>query len=383
MDKFEIWPVHPRILPDELLSSWLMRIAHAQGLKLHTLTHRAFPGYSIWNRDIDKTASDNFLLLLSQRTGRPFNEVYQTTLRSYEGYLFENLISGNTKWILPIGIYHRTHRRSGLIACPLCLTEDNTPYFRRLWRIGFTVVCTKHAVWMIEECPICKSPISFHRNDFKHKYNATEKGMNICYSCGFDYTVAEVIIETDQVFLTFLRNLEETLHNGYIELGDKVIYSHLYFYVVRQLVKLLSISKKGINLRHLLELEVGLSFTHDYVLHNQIDFVDNLTISERRHILRLISRLLSNWPQSFILACKKIKITRSRLEKDMKDVPFWYSKILRNHLDETFYGPSEKEIQAAHYYLKSNAKKVSKKSLIEIMGFKDSKAIATYWRNIN
>lgn len=374
----KIWPIHPRRLPDELLSSWLMRIAQAQGIKLHTFTHRAFQNYSIWNRDIDKTVPDGLVTILSRRTGRPYEEVYQSTLKSYEGYLFETLIQGNTKWILPLGIYHRTHKRNGLTACPLCLAEDNTPYFRRLWRVGFTVVCTKHSVWMIDECPICNSPISFHRNDFEHKYNATKKGMNICYKCGLDYANTEVKIETDQIFLKFLRILEECLNNGYIKLAGGVIYSHLYFYVLHQIVKLISIDKHGIQLRQVLESKVN--FTCHSILNNKISFVDVLPLYERRHSLRLISRLMLDWPISFIDICKEINITRSRLEKDMKTIPFWYAQVLRNYLDETSYGPSEKEIQTAHYYLKSNNKTVTKKSLLEVMGFKDSKLIAKYWK---
>jgi hypothetical protein len=378
MRQFEMWPVHPCRLPDELLSSWLIRIAQAHGLKLHTFTHRAFPGYSIWNRDIDKTAADGLIKIISQRTGRTFSEVYQSTLKSLEGYLFETLISGNTKWLLPIGVYHRKRKRNGIAACPLCLVEDTTPYFRRLWRIGFTVVCTKHSVWMIDECPVCKSPISFHRNDFEHKYIATKKSMNICYSCGFDYTNTEPKIETDPIFLTFLNNLEKTLNKGYIALDDKIVYSHLYFYVLHQLVKLISINKHGIKLRQLLESESESGFTCDYTPHSKITFVDTLPLSQRRHALRLISRLMITWPQSFIVACEKAKLTRSRLEKDMKAVPFWYSQILHNYLDETSYGPTLDEIGAAHRYLQSIDNKVSRQSLKKLMGFNDLKRINEY-----
>jgi hypothetical protein len=380
MRQFEMWPVHPCRLPDELLSSWIIRIAQAHGLKLHTFTHRAFPNYSIWNRDIDKTAPDGLIKIISQRTGLSFAEVHLSTLKSLEGYLFETLISGNTKWLLPIGIYHRKHKRNGIVTCPLCLAEDTIPYFRRIWRIGFTVVCTKHSVWMIDECPACKNPISFHRNDFDHKYIATQKSMNICYSCGFDYTNTEPKIETDLMFLKFLNNLEKTLYKGYIILDDKIVYSHLYFHVLHQLVKLISINKHGIKLRQLLEFESG--FTCDYTPNSKITIVDTLPLFERRHALRLVSRLIKSWPQSFIIACEKVKLTRSRLEKDMKVIPFWYSHILRSNFDETSYGPSKKELNSIYDYLKSRDQTISKKSLLEITGFKDSKVISKYWREI-
>lgn len=381
MQLLDIWPVHPQILPDELLSSWLMRIASGNGLKLHSFTHRAFPNVSIWNRDIDKTVSDNVLSILSKRSGRPFKEVFQTTLKSYEGYLAETVIDSKTKWILPLGIYHRTHKRKGLCFCPLCLAEDNIPYFRRLWRLGFSVVCTKHSVWMLDACPNCNMPIAFHRNDFEHKYNPTEKGMNICYNCEFDLRSSNITKETDSLFLEFLINIEKALVEGYIILDNKPIYSHLYFNVLFQMLKLITINKHGLKLRTLLEKR--LKSIPEILLNQQIRFVDDLPMQERRYSLRIISYLFKNWPNNFIKLCNEAQLSKSRLDKDISDIPYWFSNVLYKKLDESFYSPSNQEIKAAHYHLKKTNKTISRKALLDIMGFKDSKIISNYWKNNN
>lgn len=38
----ELWPAHPRPLKDELLSSWIVRVIQANGIKLQTLSRMLF-----------------------------------------------------------------------------------------------------------------------------------------------------------------------------------------------------------------------------------------------------------------------------------------------------------------------------------------------------
>jgi len=51
-------PIHPQPYPDELLTHWFFRLAHANYLKAQTLADYLFGYYStFWNRDQDKLAS--------------------------------------------------------------------------------------------------------------------------------------------------------------------------------------------------------------------------------------------------------------------------------------------------------------------------------------
>ncbi|QMW03314.1 TniQ family protein [Spirosoma foliorum] len=77
---------HPR--PDEILSSWLTRLAHRHAMKCHSFCKALFPGQSIWNRDIDKLAPEAILVELSHRTLTSIDTIRQTTLSSYEGRLY-------------------------------------------------------------------------------------------------------------------------------------------------------------------------------------------------------------------------------------------------------------------------------------------------------
>ena len=100
-----LWPIHPHRLNDELLSSWLVRMAHGNGLKLQTFTTLALSrGANLWNRDVDRCATEGILAALSNQTGSTVEELRGGLLSAYEGTVFERHNSaGNSTWIMPLG----------------------------------------------------------------------------------------------------------------------------------------------------------------------------------------------------------------------------------------------------------------------------------------
>lgn len=84
-----IWPAHPKPLPDELLSSWIVRVAQANGIKLQTLCWMLFGNErSPWNRDIDRSAPKWLLKAMCEHTGTNYWDAYHTTLTTYRTILF-------------------------------------------------------------------------------------------------------------------------------------------------------------------------------------------------------------------------------------------------------------------------------------------------------
>lgn len=176
----ELWPLHLKPLPDELLSSWLARLSRAHGLLLHTFCDIAWPRKAIWNRDVDKLADKEIVRLLAQKTGTSYERAFATTLAAFEGYLYEKHNPyGSTPWLMPLGIYHRLRKRRGLQYCPACLTEDPDPYFRRHWRLAFVTVCVKHGLELLDCCVRCRSPVNFHRVK-------ADAPLSQCYRCKKD-----------------------------------------------------------------------------------------------------------------------------------------------------------------------------------------------------
>jgi len=126
-----LWPVHMKPQEDELLSSWLTRLALAHGQTVASFTSRVWPGRILVARDVDLWNDPGIFETLSIKTGTPPARVFAATLASYEGWLFDKPRQCHLPWALPRYLNISPHRPFGLQFCPWCLASDKEPYFRR------------------------------------------------------------------------------------------------------------------------------------------------------------------------------------------------------------------------------------------------------------
>jgi hypothetical protein len=180
------WPAHPHPLLGECLSSWLVRIAHHNGLKAQTFCVNEF-GHQrqIWNRDIDRLTPYFLLEWLSQKTGTRLYHTRQTTLIPFETRLFPKLnATGVLRWVLPLEIYHRKRKGYGMQYCPLCLAEDHEPYYRIYWRLALFTFCPKHRVSLHDRCWNCGADVAFHRIELGKPQIYEIETLDECWQCG-------------------------------------------------------------------------------------------------------------------------------------------------------------------------------------------------------
>jgi TniQ len=181
-------PIHPRILPDELLTSWLVRTATANGMKIQRLLDVAI-GRNVptLQRDYDRFAPEAHLMRFAEMTGEAAVRIEASTLRVFERTFVEHVrTNGNARWILAYGIYHRKRRLHGLQYCPQCLQADPIPYFRTLWRCAFYVECSEHHVQMQDACPRCDAPVVPFRVELGKPSSTLRTTMTHCHACDFD-----------------------------------------------------------------------------------------------------------------------------------------------------------------------------------------------------
>ena len=163
-----LWPYRPRRLPDELLSSWLWRVARGLGAPPRRFALDAIgTRLADVDRDIDDTAIDRLAFLSGQTrqhllrgTMRPDVEadprdkrqqVQQALLR--HGDLVLNRHRGGRGRALPMTQY-----------CPVCLSGEQTRYLRRGWRFSLEVVCSDDECFLMDACWKCGTlldPLSF------------------------------------------------------------------------------------------------------------------------------------------------------------------------------------------------------------------------------
>lgn len=371
-----LWPAHLKPQEDELLSSWLVRLAMAHGLKLHTFCSVVWPGKQIWNRDIDKCVDRTVLDLLSRKTAVSKTVATNTSLAAYQGRLYEHHNPyGNTFWIMPLGIFHRTHKRFGLQFCPQCLAEDKQPYYRRRWRMAFITCCETHSLTLLDRCCQCDAAINFHRDEMGDRKRYSPNSMVFCHLCKFDLresaSYASLAISDGRV-RAFQIRLTQTLDQGWMEITTRgPINSHLYFAVLHQLMKVLAMSKRANILRS--------AISRDYQIENptlrltkELRGIEQLNVNARQTLVSMARCLLEDWPERFIKICHDNKIWSATLLKDFASPPFWFWSVIHDHLFRTSYCPSDLEINSIVAYISNAGKPLSRKSVSRYLGVNDA-----------
>jgi hypothetical protein len=311
-----LWPLHIKPKPGELFSSWLIRFAHIHGYRSETICTLLF-GYrsAIWNRDIDKLCPKEVLAKMRSVTGATYQQTYSTFLYSYKNYLSLDFNKeGNSRWIIPLGVHHRTRTRPSLMYCPLCLVQDSVPFYRKLWRIAWATVCTDHGVRLIDACPYCGSFVMPHRSDqlVKNSIPCANAFLKCC-NCGRAISNAKPSL-ADESVVRLQRKLEFALQNGYIKWGNNSnLYSFLLFEGIRELT--LHIMREIFSKENYKSLK------------REIEFLD---LEKRYEVMKQAAFLLDHWPYYFQGYIEGAGSSYCYLKNyDFSYVPFWYYEEIK------------------------------------------------------
>lgn len=323
-----LWPIHFKPLPDELLSSWLVRLALSHGLKVQTFCNLIFGSrLQVWNRDIDRLAPEWLITELSDRTGTSIEQVMATTLQSYQGIVYHrHRASGTLSWIQSLKLHHRKFEGFGLQFCPNCLAEDEEPYFRKSWRVVFNTLCATHNCMLHDRCPHCGHGVAFHRNDMRHAEYVTTVSLKECHYCGFDLSESQSIRPNyvDSNIGEFLSNLSRKLLNEALadhDIGNLLIMHHFakLIFTKNSTVKLYS---------HLCDV-MGIN---EVTLNTKVD-IEGVDIETRHHVVQLIAYLMLDLKPRLKKAITGKVIRYNHLKKDFDGIPGWYASFIEEFSD--------------------------------------------------
>lgn len=365
----------------------MVRLAFANGLPLHTF-YSAYLGYKepIWSRDIDRHPSDGLLNVISRRSGQALEKLKSLTLSSYEGFLFERLpLTGNSPWIIPAGLFHRTRQRAGMQFCPLCLRDDVVPYYRRCWRLALYAMCEHHLCIMREYCPSCSTPVAFHRHGIGRGKDIPAGALKFCHRCDVDLsqTPPDHLFWSDarsfSRLVATIKSLEQpgsNLWHAFSPCGVP------FFQGIRVLIGVIN-GRNGHGLRQQLGEIFGIKIGNDDPK-KHFDF-EGLGAKERLTLLLAVIWLTDDWPKRFLNLCSLAKFTRSRLAEDFRALPFWLACMADEYLDNRSYVLSSEEIIAAGYYLKNKQQTVTWQLLGATLGLPRDSAKAAWqiWMSRN
>src|SRR5690554_479786 len=362
-------PIHPQPYPEELLTSWMVRLALENGWHLHSF-YKVTLGYqkTIWNRDTDKYNHPDLFDCLSVATGVSKEKIQQLSLQSYNGILFHgNLKAANLRWILPLGIYHRRRKLLGLQYCPLCLNEQPVGYYRKYWRFAFYTMCHKHNVHLLNECPQCHSPIEFHRIGIGHKTEKIPKtDIALCHACEFNlrFSPASNVVSTRssdfyrEILNQFVNNYEQPLEG----LAMPLVFYERLRYLVKMLLHPYSKKFRSYYINRFLDIP-------DLKIESRV-YYECLSIEQRFYIGKMAAWLISDWPTKFIEMSQRKLLFRSAISDDLcrGHLPYWLGKEIRTHFSDQAYMPSDREVESAILYLKRSNIPVNASSIGKIMG---------------
>ncbi|AYV45187.1 hypothetical protein CFHF_03750 [Caulobacter flavus] len=350
------WPYRPAPWPDELLSSWFLRVAHGLTLKPYTLAHATWRSVPpLLTRDIDNMADPRIVGVMAAKVDVPVQRAWETTLAAYDGKLVERYApGGRNAWILQVGVRHRVRGLGGLQYCPVCFTEH--VYFRRAWRVGFVTTCPDHGLRLLDRCDQCGSTLEPHRSAALH----------LCPRCGLDLRQGSLIPASRRV-IELQRRAQSVLARGWGHLGGQILgWSHLYFDTLRIVVKALSFGVRSQALRNAVARRHGgdpSSFPK-----GAKTSIEQMCVGDRHRVLDLAAPLMKAWPERLVEACQEARMWRSWILHDAHDPPFVIADVINEHLTLRFYKPSTQEIVAALAYLQGTGRPVLKADLMRLVG---------------
>lgn len=299
-EQLGLWYVRDKPLPDELLSSWITRLAWNHGLKYQNFCFLNWGRSSVAEHgDIDRRAPEAVLATLRARTGATEAQVRQTTLQSLVGVLFESLATrGHVS-----GLYSRSVRTGGRVVhfryqyCAACLRADEHPYVRKVWRLSLFVCCARHAELLQDRCANCRAPYVPSRFAKGYRGRVSERNHPIthCWYCRTDLSaLGGRRAGADE--MRFVALVHRGIAHGWVQLKDQLIHAMSYVEGVRVLTLLLTRARRGEHLVAQFE-RVGLLLPRDDVA--RLDF-DRLDVVSRRSVVRALEVLLCEWPSNYV-----------------------------------------------------------------------------------
>lgn len=167
-----IFPIQIRPKNDELLSSWLVRLAHENCVSITSLLDSiGLAKYA--QEDFDLIESSEFFKALTKAARISKQDLVQCQIRDW-AKLTGSASQCTRKWIVPV-----CHRHPKLRYCPECLKENF--FFRKEWRITWLGACPKHHVVLEEGCCNCGEGLQPGRV-------AWRESLSSCWSCRLPFS---------------------------------------------------------------------------------------------------------------------------------------------------------------------------------------------------
>lgn len=350
-----LFPLRPPPLEDELCTSWLIRLAAANRTSLAQLYRVLSPRDHYFEQDLDRKVRPKLLTALEERTGVPTARLADLTLEPWEARLrqYRGDYVGR-RWVLPLKFEFRQVHSHGMQYCPDCLAEDDSPHYRRTWRLAFLTVCPVHQRVLLDECPACERAVHI-RGTASVSGDAAPDAQSLatCGWCGLDlrelsltgFDEQALKLERGQYQLSrktkavkslstiltrrvghFEERLLLALRDGTYTLGEQVLETLDFMDGLSSLARMLMHPPQLEGWRHAVH-----KLSHDMPLcgieaRAGMTRFESLRHEERHRIMISLSWLLADWPERFHQVCERAGVSRRQLLGGGALPPAWVTQ---------------------------------------------------------
>ena len=317
----DIFPKYVLPFDDEIFTSWLCRISENHGLKAKSfITSYIEKKYPLWNRDIDVMAPEELISFFSCHMPNSELSINDLFLKSFDGSAFHKIQpKGLTLNILPVGVKAKQRSRFGQQCCCSCLSKNQ--YYKKIWRLSTSIICTECNEYLIDRCPKCISPISYFRINFggnSSKPKTKFLPLSYCYNCNYDLSKFTQKEKPNCLEKNYQLFINKTINNGY---NQKAKYSFTYI----RILFALSLRLRSNTQKNRFKTSIEELTSDSYLYFNKQ--ISHWSVEERRQTFPIITEILNERYSDLEHSFQKNKVLRSTIFKDTHEVPYWFEKI--------------------------------------------------------
>ena len=323
----QLLPYHPKPKPDELLSSWLIRIVNNYRMEMSDFLDLLGMSSYLHSSYLDRLAPDLLVEGLCEITGTGLEVARQTILTNRVRLLHTDKVQIETvawPWLIPIGRSRRFGRTSGYQVCPICLASDQ-PYIRWQWALALFACCQTHRTLLADSCPRCGSSIHGSPQGLLGARRTLAGTVQIqlerCIACGFDFRKL-IPTPAPQPLLGYEAADQEQIAEARqgSETSD-------HYAVLRHLITLLFGENRGLeNLRRVVARRSGVARVDvpvPYEPDPDIVPFEEATSSSRARVSLAAHWLFREWPSRFIKCCREAQVEYPALNRNAVRIR-WY-----------------------------------------------------------
>lgn len=329
-----LWPIHPKPLEGEVLSSWLLRTAEGNGLDVISFRRLQLPKTPGTGNDIDLFDDRAFFDAATSSSGVPYDRLVAAGYAGDEGSVFTRRTSNNFDWIIPLSKRGEWTDKCqvSLPFCPSCLATDRVPFYRKVWRYAFHPICPTHGL-LTNHCPSCGQDFSYFPQNNAGSHNYGVQALKCCTACGRAFRICSTASSPLVERALMAQNcLHEGLAKGWMLSGSKgAIHIAMYLRGLHEVIGLILNPSVGIKvIEWIASQNSELQYPGHAVLGN--GRLESRSSTARAWLLVFAYWLVQEWPTRFVSLAQETNLPVSALLPKRQFLPAWMLDQPFDHL---------------------------------------------------